>query len=122
MGLGTNSKRSWDGMRILILEKYKYYCMHHDLKDEIFKMTQKEDGNLNDLVKIFVYYVKREKLHNLGFDTLTTLLLKVIRDEWIDLLNLMGKGDMSQFSFEEMCEFCKHISRGKQCMAKILEI
>ena len=34
-------------------------------------------------------------MHNLDEETLKYLLLKSIRDEWIDLLNLMGKGDVS---------------------------
>ena len=61
-----------------------------------------------------MYNVKREKLHHLGFDTLKTLLLRTIRDEWIYLLNLMSKGDVYQLSFEEICETCKHISRGRE--------
>ena len=61
----------------------------------------------------FTYNVKRAKLHDLGLDTLKNLLLKVIRDDWINILNLAGKGDVSQLSFQEICELCKHISRGK---------
>ena len=41
MSLGTNSIRSWEDMKILLLEKYKDYCIHHDVRDEIFKMTKK---------------------------------------------------------------------------------
>ena len=61
-----------------------------------------------------MYDVKREKLHHLGFDTLKNLLLRTIRDDWIDLLNLMSKGDVYQLSFEEIFETCKHISRGRE--------
>lgn len=48
-----------------------------------------------------MYNVKREKLHHLGSDTLNTLLLRTIRDEWIHLLDLMSGGDVYQLSFEE---------------------
>jgi len=65
--------------------------MHRNLKDEIFKMAQREDENLEDLVERFAYNIKRAKMHHLDKHTLKTLLLKTIRDEWIDLLNLMGK-------------------------------
>ena len=82
-------------MKMIFIEKYKYYCMHHDLKEEIFKMNKKEDESLKDLVERFMYNFKREKLYNLGFDTLKTFLLKEIRDEWIDILNIIGKGDVS---------------------------
>lgn len=57
-------------------------------------------------------------MHNLGSDTLKNLLLNGIRDEWIDLLNLVGKGDVSQLSFQEICELCKNISRGKAKYAR----
>ena len=65
-----------------------------------------------------MYNVKREKLHHLGFDTLKTLLCRTIRDEWIDLLNLMSKGDVYQFSFEEIFETCKRILRGRERVSK----
>ena len=65
-----------------------------------------------------MYNVKREKLQHLGFDTLKTLLLRTIRDEWIDLLNLTSRGDVYQFSFEEICEMFKRISRGRERVSK----
>ena len=77
-------------MQNIFLEKYKD-C---DLGDEIFRMNQEEDESLEDIIKRFMYNVKREKLHRLGFDTLKTLLLRTIRDEWIELLNLRSRGDV----------------------------
>jgi len=59
-------------------------------------MTQKEDENLEYLVERFVYNIKREKMDSLDEETLKALLLKAIRDERIDLLNLTGKGDIYQ--------------------------
>lgn len=73
-------------MQNMFLEKYK----DRDLKVEVFRMNQKEDERLKDLLERFMHNVKREKLHHLGFDTPKTLLLRTIRDEWIDLLNLMS--------------------------------
>jgi len=87
--------------------------MHGNLKDEVFKMTQKEDENLEDLIEIFVCNVKREKMGNLDEETLKSLLLRAIKDEWINLLNLTGKGDISQLPFVDICDLCVHISRGK---------
>lgn len=75
-------------------------------------MTQKEDESLEYLIKRFTYNVKRAKLHDLGFETLKSILLESIRDEWIDLLNLMGKGDVSRLSCQDICELYKNISRG----------
>jgi len=65
-----------------------------------------------------MYNVKREKLHRLRSDTLKTLLLRTIIDEWIDILNIMSKGGVYQLSFEEIYETCKHISRGKARVGK----
>ena len=90
MSLGTNSIRSWNDMQNLFLEKYK----DHYLKEEIFRMTQKEYVSLEDLIERFMYNVKRAKLHHLAFETLKSLLLRTIRDEWIDLLDLMSRGDV----------------------------
>ena len=81
-------------------------------------MNQREDERLEDLIERFMYNVKSEKLHHLRSDTLKTLLLRTVRDEWIDLLNLMSRGDAYQLSFEEICETCKHISRGKARVGK----
>lgn len=83
----------------VFLETYKDYCMPHNLKDEVFKMMQKEDEILEDLVERFAYNFKRDKMYKLDDETLKVILLKSIRDEWIDLFNLMGKGDVSQLSF-----------------------
>ena len=65
-----------------------------------------------------MYNVRREKLHQLRSDTLKTLLLRTIRDEWIDLLDIMSRADVYQLSFEEICETCKHISRGRARVSK----
>ena len=58
-------------------------------------MMQREDENLEDLIERFSYNLKRAKMENLNEDTLKALLLKSIRDEWIDILNMVGKGDIS---------------------------
>ena len=44
-------------------------------------MNKKQGESREDIIKRFMYYVKREKLHHLGFDTLKALLLRKIRDE-----------------------------------------
>lgn len=51
-------------------------------------------------------------MSNLGEETLKALLLKAIRDEWIDILNMMGKGDISQLPLHDIAELCVHLSRG----------
>ena len=67
-------------------------------------MNQREDESLEDLIERFMYNVKRGKLHHLRSNTLKTLLLRKIRDEWIDILDLMSRGYLYQLSFEEIFE------------------
>lgn len=86
--------------------------MPHKLKDEVFNMMQKEDESLEDLVES-AYNIKRAKMYNLDDKTQKSILLKSIKDEWIDPLNLLCKGDVSQLSFREIYDSWKHICRGK---------
>jgi len=96
-------------MKTTFLEKYKDYCMPHNIKNEDFQMMHKEDENIEDFIERISYNVKRAKIHELDEETLKALLLKSIRDEWIDLVNLTGKGDISHLSFGDICELCIHI-------------
>jgi hypothetical protein len=45
-------------------------------------------------------------------DTLQTILIRGIRDDCLDLLNLMGGGDISQIEYDHICELCKIYSQG----------
>ena len=101
---------------------YLDYCIPTNYKDEVFKMMQREDGNLEDLIERFNYNLKRAKMENLDEDTLKAILLKSIRDEWIDILNMMGKGDISQLTLNDIGELCVHLSRGKSKTGKGPEI
>ena len=48
----------------------------------------------------------------MGLDVLKIILLRGIRDDCLDMLNLLGKGDISKESFENIIELCKRYSRG----------
>ncbi len=77
---------------------------------------------MKDLIERFKYNLKRAKMDNLYQDTLKYLLLKSIRDEWISILNMMGKGDISQIPLSDIGELCVHLSRGKSKLGKVQEI
>ena len=53
MGLVTQSIRTWNGMRKTFLDRYLDYCVPTNHKDEVFKMMQKEDENLEDFLERF---------------------------------------------------------------------
>jgi len=87
-------------------------------KDEVFKIMQREDENIEDLIERFNYNLKRAKMNNLDEETLKALLLKAIRDEWIDILNMMGKGDISQPPLSDIGELCVNLLRGESKTGK----
>ena len=118
MSLINSSIRTWEDMKQAFLERYLDYCMAFNHKEEVFKMLQKEDENLEDLLERFNYNIQREKIENLDQDTLKALLLKKIRDEWLDILNMMGKGDILQLTLPEIAELCINLSRGKSKTVK----
>ena len=45
-------------------------------------------------------------------DVLKIILHDGIREYFLDMLNLLGKGDISKESFEKIIELCKRYSRG----------
>lgn len=45
-------------------------------------------------------------------ETLKTLLLKGIKDEFLELLDLMGIGDVFQLPYDNVYELCIRYSRG----------
>lgn len=42
-----------------------------------------------------------------------TIYLKGIRDEYLDIFNVMRKGDISNLPFDEITELCQKYSRGR---------
>jgi len=84
----------------------------------MFKMTQKEEESLEDYLERFHYIVKRALQNHLYLDTLKVIFLRRNIDEWINVLNLMGKGYISHLTYPKICDLCKHISRWKSKYGK----
>ena len=99
-------------MKHVFLEKYQEYCNTKDKREELFKMIQKDDESLEDFVKRILNNVQRDGQTNMGLYVLKIILLRGIRDDFLDILNLLGKGDISKESFEKIVELCKRYSRG----------
>ena len=57
MGLGEHTIRSWDDMKTTFIRKYQEYCRSKYPRNDISKMQQQEDENLEDYVERFVYNI-----------------------------------------------------------------
>ena len=112
MSLGGGTINTQDQMKQVFLEKYQEYCNTKDKREELFKMVQRGDESLEDFVERILYNVKRAGQTNMGLDVLKIILLHGIRDDFLDMLNLLGKGNISKESFEKIIELCKRYSRG----------
>ena len=105
-------------MKKIFLKKYQPYCRTRDSKDDIFRMTQHEEENLEDCSERFLYNLHKSKQSSLNFDTVKTIFLKGVRDDYINVLNLMGVGDISFLPFDQISELCRKYSRGKEKVGK----
>jgi hypothetical protein len=81
-------------------------------------MSQQEDETLEEYLERFVYNLQKSKHRTMPLDLIRTIFLKGIREEYLDDLNLMGKGDISTLPFEEIAELCEKYSRSKAKMEK----
>ena len=75
-------------------------------------MVQRDDESLKDFVERILYNMQRAIQTNMGLDVLKIILLHGIREDFLDMLNLLRKGDISKESFEKIIELCKRYSRG----------
>jgi hypothetical protein len=75
-------------------------------------MAQKEDETLEDFVERLQYNLQRSGHPDVSKDILKTILLKGVRDDCLDMLNMLGKGDISKESYEDIVNLCKRSSRG----------
>ena len=83
MGLGSDTNWTWGEMKTTFLTKYQDYCQTKDLREEIFKMTQKEEESLADYVERFHYNLQRSKHSDLDMEILKTILIRGMRDDHI---------------------------------------
>jgi hypothetical protein len=108
MGLGESSIRSWEAMKDIFLKKNPDYCKSKDSRNDIFKIQQLEDENLEDYMEPFAYISQKSKYHDLPDDAVGALFLKGILEEYLEILNLMESCDISHKPFAKICEMCKN--------------
>jgi len=109
MSLGGNCIQSWEDMKNIFLKKYQDYCKSNE---DIFGMIQGEDESLEDYVDRFQHNHQKSKHKHLEKEILKTILLKGNKDKFLELLNLRGKGDVFQLSYDDVCELCIRYSIG----------
>lgn len=98
-------------MKKSFLKKYQAHCRPRDSKEDVFRMIQEDYESLEEYLQRFSYSPQKAKQHSLNSDTIRTIFLKDIRDEYLDILNIMGKGDISNFPFHEIVDLCQKYSR-----------
>ena len=104
MSLGGGTVINWDRMKHVFLEKYQEYCNTKDKREELFKMVQRDDESLEYFVERILYIAQRAGQTNMGLHVLKIILLRGIREDCLDMLNLLGNGDISKESFEKFVE------------------
>jgi hypothetical protein len=75
-------------------------------------MSQKEDETLEYFLDRLQYNLQRSGHLDVSKDILKTILLKGVRDDCLDMLNMLGKGDISKESYDDIVNLCKRCSRG----------
>ena len=65
-------------------------------------MTHKEEEILKDYVEWSHYNLQRSKHNDLDLGILKTIFIRGMRDDCLDTLNLLGKGEISQEAFTEI--------------------
>jgi len=75
-------------------------------------MTSKEDETLEEYIERFQYNLQISSYTTLPRDVLKTTLLRGMKYEWIEILNLMGQGDISREEYDDIVKLCIRCSCG----------
>jgi len=86
------------------LKKYQDYCRSIELKDEILQMIVRPNETLEEYVERFQYNLQRSPYASLPLseNEIKTTLIKGMKEQWIETLSIMGKGDIYQENFADI--------------------
>ena len=73
-------------------------------------MSQKEEETLEDFVERLQYNLQRFGHPDVSKDILKTIFLKGVRDDCLDMMNMLGKGDITKEFYEDIVNICKIFS------------
>ena len=80
---------------------------------------QKGDESLEDVVEIFMYNVKMSGQMTIWRDVFKIIMLKGIRGDCLDIINMPGKVDVSKEPFDHIVDLCLWHSRGSSRTIKL---
>ena len=83
-----------------------------DKREELFNIVQKYDESLEDFVEILMYNVKMSGQMTIWRDVLKIIMLKGIRWDYLYILNMLGKVDISKEPLHHIVDLCLWHSRG----------
>jgi len=77
-------------------------------------MVARPSEMLEEYVEHFQYNLQRSPYATfpLPDNVLKTTLIKVMKDQWIETLNIMGRGDIYQEKYANIINLCIRCSRG----------
>jgi hypothetical protein len=81
-------------------------------------MQQVEYESLEDYLERFLYNYQKSKLFTTDLAIVRTVFLKGLRDDCIEVLNLLSSGDVHQKPFAEIADYCRRYSRGQAKIGK----
>lgn len=90
--------------------KYRDYSTSKDTKEEIFRMTLGHDESLEDYEERFHLSHKRA-MCTLDAKSLKLFLLRGVREDLLDTLNLLSRGDIYELPYEDIKTVFKNHSR-----------
>ena len=67
---------------------------------------------MEEYVEIFQYNLQRSPYTTLPKDVLKTTLIRGMKDEWIEMLNLMGQGEIYKEEYDDIVKLCIRCSWG----------
>ena len=70
-------------------------------------MNHKEDESLEDFMERLEYNVQRSRHPDLDPNILKKIFLRGIKDEHLDMLNLLGKGYISKECYQDIQTLCR---------------
>jgi hypothetical protein len=106
-----NSITTWDEMKNTFSEKYREYCRERNTTDDIFRMTQGSDESLEYFEERFHLIYKRAQNCTLDEDAVKLVLLRGVREDLMETLNLLSNGNIYQLDYDAIKIIFKNHSR-----------